>query len=313
VTLTDCKPAAGMEALRRAKRMQVAQLVKWDRSGVFGLNGSEMIACFLYWEGPTSASFSCQTAIATQPDDPNTLSNEMTALAWRAYNGAGLTPQSANKAYALYQRRVTSTDYAKKNAALAPDRMHALFYDAIGSPGDLGNGGADFDPPTVDAIELERVEVTGTKLPELPPLPSGVTGLTDSMIVPVGGLPRDPWVIEDPCVSFQVCSQPLPKLPPAPPLPPPKVCTSQCNAQASLMTATCNATSWQLASAFAFAAPTAGVIFGVGTADPALGFLIFRSVGVIGTGISGAYAATCLGLNAGYQRQCFATAATNGC
>jgi hypothetical protein len=79
------------------------------------------------------------------------------------------------------------------------------------------------------------------------------------------------------------------------------------------MSATCNSAALQLSGAFAILAPTAGIVVGIGTADPALGFLVFRSVGVVGAATSASFAATCLGLNAAVQRQCLTQATANGC
>jgi hypothetical protein len=308
--LANCRPAYGLDALRRGQQFAVAQLLRWDRSGIFAIDTTEIIACFEYFDSPGSANFTCQTAPRGGMNGYE-LAQAATALGWRTYTGAGLAPLSADRANAFYAKRQRVTAYAVANGTLAPEKMTAMATEDESAPTTTGN-----DPPPPPDYELHEVVVIGNRQAESPlppPPPPTVTLPPNVQLVPVGTTaPHDREIVLNPCVTFQVCAAPPPPPPPEFPKNPPKVCTPQCNEQGSIMQSTCSATAGQLATTFGILAPTAGVVAAV-VGDPLFGLVVFRSIGIIGAGTTAAYATACLGLNEGYKQQCLIQAKNNGC
>jgi hypothetical protein len=306
--LSECRPAYGMEALFRSQQMQVTQLVKWDRSGVFGLNATEMIACFLYFDGPGGAYFSCRTGARPSTTSDSVLSQAVTSLAWSAYSGAGLQPQSASRQRALYDKRKSTTAYAKAYGTLPPDRMHAL--DTEEDPVPLVYS-PDAPPPEVE-FETVVITFTGATLPPPPPpLPTPSAPsiiLAPTIFVTPPTQPRAPIIIVDQCVTFQICSEP----PPPPPQQPPPVCTPQCNEVHTAMSAACTTGLVQLGTAAAIIVPV-GALVATFVATPVAGATFFKVGGFVAGAGLGAWTGACKAVNDSSLQACIARAKQKGC
>ena len=306
--LSSCRRAYGLEALFRSKEMQVGQLVKWDRSGIFGLNDAEMIACFLYFDGPGGAYYSCQSAARPATTSNYMLSQALTAHAWAVYSAAGLQPQAASRQTALYNQRVQTTAYAKAYGTLPPERMKALSTEDDPIP----YAPPSSEPPPV-VVEWEQVTVIGTKSPETPPpppAPPNVVILPNLTITPLQ--PRSPGIISDACVTFQVCANPPAPPPPVLPPPPPRICQPQCSEAHAAANAACNIGAVQIGTTVAIVVPTMSVVTSmVGT--PAMGAIFFKAAGVTGGAAVAAWAGACKAVNDSSLQQCIARAKQKGC
>jgi hypothetical protein len=305
LNLANCRPAYGVDALKRGREFSVGQLLRWDRSGAFAVNATEIIACFAYFDSPGSAYFSCQW-MARNGMEGYVLDQSATALGWRAYTGAGLVPQSADKINALYAQRQRVTAYTVTYGTFPPDKKRALETEDTSAPAPS----ADPAPPA--AVEMEIVTVTGSK--ERPPVtsvPPATTIVPSVLWTPVTTNPyRSPEIILNPCVSFSACADPPP--PPSPYVPPP-ICTKQCTETLAVMKNTCEETSKELGLAASVGAVGAGVVTGFMSRSPTVGYGIFKWSGTIGAGTTAAWLGACVGLNTWYNSWCTEKAKQNGC